>query len=111
MSAMRGAPQEHAFDEELVPAQAQQDTLLIDDLRDVPATVSAELGHTQILVRDILGLERGSVLTLSKSAGEMADVLVNGVHISRGEVVVLGDSLNIRIAEIYGLAEKEVVEP
>ncbi len=110
MSAARGIAQEHAFDEELVQAAPEQATLAIEDLRDVPATVTAELGHCQIYVREVLGLERGSVLTLTKSAGEMADVLVNGVPIARGEIVVLGDSLNIRIAEIFGLTEKEVLE-
>ena len=60
----------------------------------------------------MLGLERGSVVPLNKLAGEMADVHVNGVPLAKGEVVVLGDSINIRIAEIFGLsAEKEPTEP
>jgi flagellar motor switch protein FliN/FliY len=112
MSAVRVASRETPLDAELdasVPVQGN--TLTMEDLRDVPATLCADLGQCDIYVRDILMLERGSVLALDKIAGEMADVLVNGVPIARGEIVVLGDSLNVRIAEIFGLTEREPVEP
>ena len=102
---------ENPMVQELLPAEPQSATLQMDDLREVPATVTADLGSCDIYVRDILGLDKGSVLALTKLAGEMADVMVNGVPIARGEIVVLGDSLNVRIAEIYGLTtEKEVHE-
>jgi len=111
MSSVRGIASDDALAQELEPGHLEDAaTLQMDDLRDVPATVTAELGHCQIYVREILELDRGSVLPLNKLAGEMADVLVNGVPIARGEVVVLGDSLNVRIAEIFGLTEKEVHE-
>ncbi len=107
---MSGMP-ENPMVQELLPAEPQSATLQMDDLREVPATVTADLGSCDIYVRDILGLDKGSVLALTKLAGEMADVMVNGVPIARGEIVVLGDSLNVRIAEIYGLTtEKEVHE-
>jgi flagellar motor switch protein FliN/FliY len=107
---MSGMP-ENPMVQELLPAEPQSATLQIEDLREVPTTVTADLGSCDIYVRDILGLDKGSVLALTKLAGEMADVMVNGVPIARGEIVVLGDSLNVRIAEIYGLTtEKEVVE-
>lgn len=112
MTAARALSRENPLDTELdASAPAQGNTLTMDDLRDVPSQVTAELGQCDIYVRDILMLERGSVLALNKNAGEMADVLVNGVAIARGEIVVLGDSLNVRIAEIFGLTEKEPVEP
>lgn len=102
---------EHAFDNELVQNSSDTTTLQLDDLKEVHLTVAADLGHCDMYVREVLGLERGSVLPLNKLAGEMADVHVNGVPLAKGEIVVLGDSLNVRVAEIYGLAaEKEVHE-
>jgi len=110
MSATRIGDRITVLEEELQPSGAEAATLQIEDLREVPAMGAADLGQCDSYVRDIISLERGSVLTLNKLAGEMADVLVNGVPIARGEIVVLGDSLNVCIAEIFGLTEKEVVE-
>ncbi len=74
--------------------------LSLGDLAGVPLTVGAELGRTKTRVRDILALKVGSLITLTKVAGEMADITLNGIHFARGEVVVIGDILHVRIAEI-----------
>jgi hypothetical protein len=36
----------------------------------------------------------------------MADITVNGIPFARGEVVVIGDMLHVRIAEIGGSADR-----
>ncbi len=97
-----------ARNEELVPVQASGDTLDVTDLRQVRLRLSADLGSCALLVREVLELKRGSVLALDKLAGEMADIYVNGVPLARGEVVVLGDALHVRIAEIFGMGEKDM---
>ncbi|HPO14024.1 MAG TPA: FliM/FliN family flagellar motor switch protein [Candidatus Hydrogenedentes bacterium] len=106
-STPRNESPDPARDEELVPVQATGESLDINDLRPVKLNVSADLGTCPLLVREVLELKRGSVLPLNKLAGEMADISVNGIPMARGEVVVLGDSLSIRIAEIFGAGEKE----
>lgn len=73
--------------------------LSLGDLSKIPLTVTAELGRVDMRVRDILGLKIGSLVVLDKFAGQMTDVLVNDVPMARGEIVVIGDSLNVRIAE------------
>jgi flagellar motor switch protein FliN/FliY len=52
------------------------------------------------------GPKVGAVIQLDKLAGEMTDIYLNGLPLARGEVVVIGDSLHIRIGEILGAAEK-----
>jgi flagellar motor switch protein FliN/FliY len=76
--------------------------LKLDDLKRVKLTVSADLGSCSMLVREVLDLQRGSVVQLSKLAGEMTDIYVNGLALARGEVVVIGDTLHVRIGEITG---------
>jgi flagellar motor switch protein FliN len=73
--------------------------LMLSDLAGVPLTIGAELGRARLRVRDILGLKVGSLVTLTKVAGEMADVTMNGIHFAQGEVVVIGDILHVRIAD------------
>jgi flagellar motor switch protein FliN/FliY len=71
-------------------------------LHDVSLGVTAELGRTQMLVRDVLGLAPGAVIELDRAAGSPVDVLVNGTLIARGEVVVIDEEFGIRITEVVG---------
>jgi flagellar motor switch protein FliN len=94
-------------EEELSDVPIQGDTLRIEDIRKVKLPVTAGLGVCPLRVREVLELKEGSVLHLDKLAGEMSDILVGDVHLARGEVVVLGDVLHVRIAEIIGMLERE----
>ena len=69
-------------------------------LRDVRLCVSAELGSTQMTVREILALQEGSVVELEKLAGEMIDVRVQGNYLGKGEVMVIADLLGVRLTEV-----------
>ena len=74
----------------------------IDLLKDVPLTVSAELGRTKMLVKDILRINVGSVIELDKETGESLDLMVNNKLIARGEVVEIDGNFGIRVTEIPG---------
>ena len=69
-------------------------------LNDVNMEVTAELGRRRLKVRDIVGLEPGSVVELDRAAGSPVDVLVNGAIVWHGEVVVVDDEFGIRVSEI-----------
>ncbi len=73
--------------------------LTLKDLHKVPFTITAELGQTAMKVRDVLALKVGSLVVLDKYAGQMADVAINGLPMAKGEVVIIGDSIHIRIAD------------
>ncbi len=66
----------------------------------VPVEVSVEIGRTKKLVKDVLELNKGSLVVLDRMAGEQVDLLVNGQCIAQGDVVVVDDSFGIRITEI-----------
>ncbi|MCD6290982.1 MAG: flagellar motor switch protein FliN [Anaerolineae bacterium] len=72
----------------------------LDLLLDVPLRVTVELGRTEMPIREVLGLTPGSVVELSKIAGEPVDILVNGKLIARGEVVVIDDMFGVRVTDI-----------
>ncbi len=61
----------------------------LDVILDIPVTISMEVGHTDISIRNLLQLNQGSVIELDRLAGEPLDVLVNGTLIAHGEVVVV----------------------
>ncbi len=72
----------------------------IDLIMDVPLEVTVELGRTTKSISDILDFSPGKIIELDKIAGEPIDILVNGKHVAKGEVVVIEESFGVRITEI-----------
>ncbi|MDH3684805.1 MAG: FliM/FliN family flagellar motor switch protein, partial [Myxococcales bacterium] len=65
----------------------------LDLVIDLPVRLSVEVGGTNMLVRDVLQLGRGSVVELDRDANEPADILVNGRIVARGQVTTIEDRL------------------
>lgn len=78
----------------------------LDLVMDIPLRVAVELGSTKLKIKDVLELGRGSVVELSRLAGEPVDLLVNGKLMAKGEVVVINENFGLRITEIVGRAER-----
>lgn len=78
-------------------------------LEDVKLRLSADLGGTNLTIRDILVLGPGSMVELDKLAGEMIDVCVQDTFLGKGEVMVITDSLGVRLTEIGGTHENQEV--
>ena len=72
----------------------------LDLLSDVSLDVTVELGHVRLRVRDRLALTEGSDIEVDRAVGAPVDVLANGSLIARGDVVVVGDELGVRITEL-----------
>jgi flagellar motor switch protein FliN/FliY len=78
----------------------------LDFLLDIPLEVSVELGRATILINDLLQLGQGSVIELTKLAGEPLEILVNGKLIARGEPVVVNEKFGVRITDIISPIER-----
>jgi flagellar motor switch protein FliN/FliY len=72
----------------------------IDILLDTAMPVTARLGQTEILIRQVLQLGPGSVLKLDRRVGEPVDLLLRGVCFAKGTLVVVGDDIGVRISEV-----------
>ena len=73
---------------------------------DIPLKVTVELGRTKMIVSDLLNLGQGSVIELSKLAGEPMEVLVNDKLVARGEAVVVNEKFGVRLTDIISPAER-----
>ncbi len=80
--------------------------LNLDFIMDIPLTLTAELGRSKMLISELLQLGQGSVLELSKLAGEPMDIYVNQRLIARGEVVVVNEKFGVRLTDIVSPAER-----
>lgn len=80
-----------------VPVKTAED---LEQVFDVPVTVSAVLGSSRIAVGELLQIVPGAVLELDRRVGEAIDIFVNERLVARGEVVVVEDRLGVTMTEI-----------
>jgi flagellar motor switch protein FliN/FliY len=71
----------------------------IHHLADIPVDLQIELERKTMTAGDILKLETGSVIRLYRSAGENIDILVGGAMIGSGEIVVIEETVGVRITD------------
>jgi len=85
---------------ELVIDRTERGAAELAAVYDVPVTVQAVLGRSNIEVGALLRLTRGSVIELDRKVGEAIDIYVNDRLVARGEVVVVDDRLGVTMTEI-----------
>lgn len=78
----------------------------LDRILDIPLMLSAQLGNTRMLIKDLLQLGPGSIVELDKLAGEPLEVLVNERLVARGEVVMVNEKFGIRLTDVISPTER-----
>ena len=107
MDDMNAAELEHFEDPTKSKAPlSREERKKLDAILDIPVTITMEVGHAKISIRNLLQLNQGSVIELERLAGEPLDVLVNGTLIAHGEVVVVNDKFGIRLTDVISQVER-----
>lgn len=84
------------------PVETEQDNTsgsTLGLLMDVELELSAILGSTDMSIKKILELTKGSIIELENKTAEPIDLLVNGKLIGKGEVVIIEDNFGLRITD------------
>ncbi len=68
-------------------------------LGDIVVDLDVELDRRRLTVREILDLQKGSVIKMKRSAGENIDILVGGTRIGSGEIVIIEETVGVRITD------------
>lgn len=92
--------------QQLSEPAGKPETKNIDMLMDVNLPIAIELGRTKMSIADILALGPGSIVELSKLAGEPVDLLVNQRVVAKGEVVVIDENFGVRITQLLTPEER-----
>jgi flagellar motor switch protein FliN/FliY len=71
----------------------------IAPLGEVPVDIEIELDRRTIVASEVLAWEEGSVITTDRSAGENIDLYIGGVMCASGEIVVIENTLGVRITD------------
>jgi flagellar motor switch protein FliN/FliY len=69
---------------------------------DVPLEIEAQLDRRPMQIREILDLRAGSVVPMTRSAGENIDICIAGRVIGYGEVVIIENAVGVRITDFVG---------
>ncbi|MFM7469185.1 MAG: flagellar motor switch protein FliN [Vampirovibrionales bacterium] len=78
----------------------------LDLLMDIPLELKVQLGKSDLPLKQVLDLTKGSIIELDRVAGEAVDLLANERLIARGEVVVIEENFGIRITQIISPIER-----
>jgi flagellar motor switch protein FliN/FliY len=66
---------------------------------DIPVEIEVELDRRVMTTRQLLELAEGSVIDTTRSAGENIDIYIGGVLCGSGEIVVIENTLGVRITD------------
>lgn len=66
---------------------------------DVPLELEMELDRKHMPMHEVLDWEPGSVIWLTRSAGENIDISSGGVVVGYGEIVIIENTFGIRITD------------
>jgi flagellar motor switch protein FliN/FliY len=102
-SALLSSKENQLNDQEKLNTPASTD---LDFILDIPLEITVELGRTKMLINDLLKLGQGSVIELSKPAGDTLEILANNRLIAKGDVVVVNEKYGIRLTEVITPVER-----
>lgn len=71
----------------------------IAGFEEIPVEIHVELDRKTVTLQQVLDLDIGSVIRMTRSAGENIDILVGGALAAFGEIVIIEDSMGVRITD------------
>ena len=78
-------------------------------LLNVELEMSVILGETDVPLKKVLDVTKGSIIELDNKTTEPIKLLSNGSEVARGEVVIIEDNFGLRITDVtdLGVGEKD----
>lgn len=78
----------------------------IDVIADLEIDLVAELGNTQIPMKCALELSQGSLVELNTFENSLIKVFAKGIEVAEAQIVVVGDTLGLRLTKLIPPEER-----
>lgn len=75
-------------------------------LLDIELEATLRFGEREMLLREILNLNSGSIIELNRRVNEPVELLVRGKVVAKGDVVVLDGNYALRVTQIASPADR-----
>ncbi len=79
----------------------------LEKIKNVKVRLYAELGKTNISLKDAIEYDSGSIIDLNKMEDETVDVYVDDILIAKAKIVAIEDSYGIKIVEIMDYKKEQ----
>jgi flagellar motor switch protein FliN/FliY len=76
-------------------------------LGDIPVDVVIELGRRRMALRDLAALEPDDIVELDQPMDRPLDLVVGGKILARGELVMVGERVALRVTELVGRPKED----
>lgn len=67
---------------------------------DIPLSIVVEMGRIQMSLQKVMELQPGNLLELNVKPENGVDLVINGKRIAKGELLLVGEALGVRILDI-----------
>jgi len=71
-------------------------------LGEIPVEVVVELGRLRLMLRDLAALSEDDVIELDQPVDRPLELVVGGKTLAKGELVMVGEGVALRVTEING---------
>jgi len=88
------------MDEVMPEEQIPSNGIGMNLLYDIELDATLQFGSREMALRDVMALGPGDVVELDRHVSEPVDLVVGERIVARGEVVVSGGNLALRITEV-----------
>ena len=78
----------------------------LEMLMDIKLQLRVRIGSKVMLLKDVIGMDIGSVIELDQLASEPLDILIEDKKIGEGEVVIVDGNFGVQITSIGSKAER-----
>ena len=76
-------------------------------LDDIPVELVIQLGRRRMEIRELAAIGVDDVIELNQSVDRPLDLVVGDKLVARGELVVVGERMAIRVTELQGRGDDE----
>jgi flagellar motor switch protein FliN len=102
-AASEAAPTPSHANTSTATPESGQETGALDLLMDVQLNMTMRFGSRQMLLREVLDLNPGTVVELDRRVQEPVELLLDGKLVARGEVVVIDGSYGLRVTDVTAM--------
>ncbi len=85
--------------------QAQSEE--VNFLGDIPVEVVIELGRRRMVLKEVAALDVDDIVELDQPMDRPLDLVVGGRVLARGELVMVGERVALRVTELVGRPREE----
>ena len=82
-----------------------------ETIENVPLALRAELDRKVVSIRELMEFEEGTIVPLSRPAGENVDLYASEVYLGSCEILVVEGALAVRVADIASETALESQRP